>query len=167
MRRGHRRLPFLTIGVWCSWLHSANCKLSIIALVSAFFVCVWILHVSEDIWRFFLMFAVNSLRVGRRWQSANIIAKMHPKCINNQAHIHQFSSQIHAKSTKGMPRNVPKGYLDTNLFQQWRKGAAYLMFFCILGATWPILVAIWCPARRQGGPKIEHLGVKACPKPQK
>ena len=166
MRRGYRRPPFLTIGVWCSWLHSANCKLSIKVLVSAFFICVCSLHISADICMF-LMFAVNSLRVGRCWQSANLIAKMCPKCINNYATIHQKSCKIHPKSTKMVPRSAPKAILGASRLKVAKKGAAASYKFEIIGAAWAILGAILDPAGRQGGPKIEHLGVKACPKPQK
>ena len=46
----------------------------------------------------FLMFAANSLRVGRRWQSANIIAKnaseMHQQLCNNPSKTMQNQSQI-------------------------------------------------------------------------
>ena len=111
MRRGYRRPPFLTIGAWCSWLHSVNCKSSMKDLVSAFFVCVWILHVSADICMF-LMFAANSLRVGRRWESANIIAKnaseMHQqlgtylsKSIPNPSKVDQNGAQERSKSDIG------------------------------------------------------------------
>ena len=136
MRRGYRRPPFWTIGVWCSWLHSAHCKLSIKALVSAFFVCVWILHVSADICMF-LMFAANSLRVGRRWQSANIIAKnaseMHQqlcnnpsKAMQNQFKIDQNCAKERSESDLGS-KSVPGFQKSGHGFEKWTKWFAY---FC-------------------------------------
>ena len=157
MRRGYRRPPFLTIGVWCSWLHSANCKLSIKVLVSAFFVCVWILHVSADICMF-LMFAANSLRVGRRWQSANIIAK-------NASEMHQQLSTYRSKfipNPLNIRRNGAQERSESDLGSKAAKRCHRLMlfwwFFCI---TWAILGAILVPAERQGAPKIELFGIKS------
>ena len=91
--------PYLELGGWCSWLHSANCKLSIRVLVSAFFICVWLLHISADICMF-LMFAVNSLRVRRCWQSASLIAKY----LRNALKIMPKSIQIHPKSVPNQPK---------------------------------------------------------------
>ena len=156
MRRGYRRPPFLTIGVWCSWLNSANCKLSIKVLVSAFFICVWLLHISADICMF-LMFAVNSLRVRRCWQSANLIAKMCPKCINNYATIHQKPCKIHPKSMKMVSRSAPKATLGASRLEVATKGAksSYILcFFCGFFAT---LGRFWAPFGTQ-------LGAKGVPK---
>ena len=130
------------------------------------FFCVCCLHISADICMF-LMFAVNSLRVRRCWQSANLIAKMCPKCINNYATIHQKSCKIHPKSTKMVPRSAPKATLGASRLEVAKKGAAASYKFEIIGATWAFLGTFLAPAGRQGGPKIEHLGIKACPKPQK
>ena len=152
MRRGYRRPPLLTIGVWCSWLHSANCKLSncklsIKVLVSAFFICVCSLHISADICMF-LMFAVNSLRVRRCWQSANLIAKMCPKCINNYATIHRKPCKIHPKSTKIVSRSAPKATLGASRFQEqyfWAPPEFWNWHFV---ATWMILGVILVTAGR-------------------
>ena len=116
-------------------------------LVSAFFICVCSLHISADICMF-LMFAVNSLRVRRCWQSANLIAKMCPKCINNYATIHQKSCKIHPKSTKMVPRNAPKATLGANWFEDPQKVFHADTFLQTFGATWVILGAIWDPAGR-------------------
>ena len=147
-------------------MHSANCKFSIKVLVSAFFICVCSLYISADICMF-LMFAVNSLRVRRCWQSANLIAKLCPKCIKNYAAIHQKSCKINPKSTKMGPRSAPKATLGASRLEVAKKGAAASYKLEIIGATWAIFGAILVPAGRQGGPKIEHLGVKVCPKSQK
>ena len=151
-------------------MHSANCKLSIRVLVSAFFICVCSLHISANICMS-LMFAVNSLRVRRCWQSANLIAKKCPKCINNYATIHQKPCKIHPKSTKMVPRSAPKATLGASRLEAVKKGAKSYYILCFFGGFFAtlgaILGAILAPVGRQGGPKIEHLGVNACPKPQK
>jgi hypothetical protein len=91
--------------------------------VYAFFVSVFFfLHISADICMF-LMLAVNSLRVRRCWQSANLITKMCPKCINKSATIHKFSCKIHPKSTKMVPRSAPKASLGASWFEVAKKGA--------------------------------------------
>ena len=41
--------PILELGVCCSCLRSANCKISIRCLMSAFFGCVRLVHISADI----------------------------------------------------------------------------------------------------------------------
>ena len=56
----------------------------------------------------FLVFAVSRLRVRRRWQSANLIAKICPKYIKN-------SFKIHANSN---PKCIPNG-------AGWRRGAPW------------------------------------------
>ena len=91
------------------------CKLQIIdqSFGVCVFICVCSLHISADICMF-LMFAVNSLRVRRCWQSVDLIAKMCPKCINKYAIIHQKSCKIHPKSTKMGPRSAPKATLGAS-----------------------------------------------------
>ena len=155
MRRGYRRPPFLTIGVWCSWLHSANCKLSSKVLVSVFFICVCSLHISADICMF-LMFAVNSLRVRRCWQSANLIAKMCPKCINKYATIHQNSCKIHPKSTKMVSRSASKATLGASRLEVAKKGATSLYLF--------INLRLLAPLERFWSPFWPQLGAKGVPK---
>ena len=147
-------------------MHSANCKLSIRVLVSAFFICVCSLHISADICMF-LMFAVNSLRVRRCWQSANLIAKLCPKCIKKYVTIHQKSCNINPKSTKMGPRSAPKATLGASRLEVAKKGAAASYKFEIIGATWAILVAILAPAGRQGGSKIEQFGAQMRQKSEK
>ena len=66
-----------------------------------------------------------------------------------------------------VPRSATKAILGASRLKVAKKGAAASYKFEIIGAAWAILGAILDPAGRQGGPKIEHLGVKACPKPQK
>ena len=147
-------------------MHFAHCKLSIKVLMSAFVVSVSRSHIYADIC-IFLMFAVNSLRGRRYWQSANLIANMCILDIDNYVQIHQNSCKIHPKSTKMVPRNAPKATLGANWFEDPQKVFHADTFLQTFGATWAILGAILRPAGHQGGPKIEHLGVKACPKPQK
>ena len=165
MRRGYRRPRF-----WRSGFVAAHCILQIANYRSEFwclfFICVWLLHVPADIYMF-LMLAVDSLRVRRCWQSANLIANMCILDIDNYVQIHQNSCKKYPKSNKMVPRNAPKTTLGANWFEDPQKVFHADTFLQTFGATWAILGAILAPAGRQGGPKIEHLGVKACPKPQK
>ena len=66
-----------------------------------------------------------------------------------------------------VPRSAPKATLGASRLEVAKKGAKAFHKFGIIGATWAILGAILGPAGRQGAPKIELLGVKVCPKPQK
>ena len=122
--------------------------------------CVWILHVSADICMF-LMFAANSLRVGRRWESANINASLCPKYTNNYAKINQNSCNIHPKSSKIIPKDAPKATLGASLFLVTKKAPPSLRNGCHLSATWATLGVILLPAGRQGVPKIESFGIKS------
>ena len=137
-------------------MHSANCKLSIRVLVSAFFICVCSLHISADICMF-LMFAVNSLRVRRCWQSANLIAKMCPKCTNNYATIHQKACKIHPKSTKMVPRSAPKATLGASRLEVAKKGAKSSYILCFFDGFFATLGRFWAPFGTQ-------LGAKGIPK---
>ena len=76
-----------------------KCKLSIKVLMSAFVVSVSRSHIYADIC-IFLMFAVNSLRVRRCWQSASLIAKY----LRNALKIMPKSIQIHPKSVPNQPK---------------------------------------------------------------
>ena len=87
--------------------------------------------------------------------------------LKNHAKIDDFGATGVPKSTKMVPRSAPKATLEASRLGVAKKGAKAFHKFEIIGATWTILGAILAPAGRQGGPKIEHLGVKACPKPQK
>ena len=109
----------------------------------------------------FLMFAVNSLRVRRYWQSANLIANMCILDIDNYVQIHQNSCKKHPKSNKKVPRKAPKTTLGANWFEDPQKVFHPDTFLQTFGATWAILGAILRPAGRQGGPKIEHFGIKS------
>ena len=129
--------------------------------MSAFVVSVSRSHIYADIC-IFLMFAVNSLRVRRYWQSANLIANMCILDIDNYVQIHQNSCKKHPKSNKKVPRKAPKTTLGANWFEDPQKVFHPDTFLQTFGATWAILGAILRPAGHQGGPKIEHLGVKAC-----
>ena len=156
MRRGYRRPPFLTIGVCYCWLHFVNLKVSIIVLVSAFFVCGWHLHISADICMF-LMFAVNSLRVRRCWQSASLIAKY----VRNALKLMPKSIQIHPKSVPKQPKWCQGAFRKRSREQVGSKLSARLSFFMIFGATWAIWDVIWRPAGRQGALKIKLFGIKS------
>ena len=141
-------------------MHFAHCKLSIKVLMSAFVVSVSRSHIYADIC-IFLMFAVNSLRGRRYWQSANLIANMCILDIDNYVQIHQNSCKIHPKSTKMVPRNAPKATLGANWFEDPQKVFHADTFLQTFGATWAILGAIWGPAGRQGAPKIDLFGTKS------
>ena len=146
MRRGYRRPPFLTIGVWCVWLHSANCSLSIRVLVSAFVVSVSRSHIYADIC-IFLMFAVNSLRVRRYWQSANLLANMCILDIENYVQTHQNSYKKHPKSSKMVPMNAPKTTLGANWFEDPQKVFQADTFFADFWRHWAnsesVLMRLW------------------------
>ena len=156
MRRGYRRPPFLTIGVWCSCWHSANCKLSIKVLVSALFIRICSSHISADICMF-LMFAVNSLRVRRCWQSASLIAKY----VRNALKLMPKSIQIHPKSVPNQQKWCQRAFRKRSREQVGSKLSAWLSFFMIFGATWAIWDVIWRPAGRQGALKIKLFGIKS------
>ena len=66
-----------------------------------------------------------------------------------------------------VPRSAPKATLGASRLEVAKKGVKAFHKIEIIGATWAILGAILAPAGRQGGPNIEHLGVKVCPKSQK
>ena len=59
-----------------------------------------------------------------------------------------------------VPRNAPKVILEASRFPVPKKVGAPVIRFEPFGDTWAILGAIWAPAGRQGGPKIEHFGIK-------
>ena len=141
-------------------MHSANCSLSIRVLVSAFVVSNSRSHIYAYIC-IFLMFAVNSLRVRRYWQSAKLTANMCPKFINKYAIIHQNTCKIHPKSTKMVPRSAQKAALAARLFQVSKKAATRLRNGCHCGATWAMLGVILGPAGRQGAPQIKLFGIKS------
>ena len=141
-------------------MHSANCSLSLRILVSAFVVSVSGSHVYADIC-IFLMFAVNSLRVRRYWQSANLMANMCILDIENYVQTHQNSCKKHPKSSKMVPRNAPKTTLGANWFEDPQKVFHPDTFLQTFGATWAILRAILCPSWAPRGPKIKHFGIKS------
>ena len=111
--------------------------------------------------RFFLMFAVNSLRVRRYWQSANLMANMCILDIENYVQTHQNSCKKHPKSSKMVPRNAPKTTLGANWFEDPQKVFHPDTFLQTFGATWAILRAILCPSWAPRGPKIKHFGIKS------
>ena len=146
----------------------AFCKLQFID--QSFGVCVccfcFTLAYYADIC-IFLMLAVNTLRVRRYWQSANLIANMCILDIDNYVQIHQNSCKKHPKSNKMVPRNAPKTTLGANWFEDPQKVFQADTFLQTFGATWAILGAILRPAGRQGGPKIEHFGIRKHQKSEK
>ena len=113
--------------------------------MSAFVVSISRSHIYGDIC-IFLMFAVNSLRGRRYWQSANLIANMCILDIDNYVQIHQNSCKIHPKSTKMVPRNAPKATLGANWFEDPQKVFQADTFLQTFGATWVILGDILDPA---------------------
>ena len=141
-------------------MHSANCSLSIRLLVSAFVVFVLRSHIYADIC-IFLMFAVNSLRVRRYWQSANLMANMCILDIENYVQTHQNSCKKHPKSSKMVSRNAPKTTLGANWFEDPQKVFHPDTFLQTFGATWAILRAILCPGWAPRGPKIKLFGIKS------
>ena len=68
--------------------------------------------------------------------------------------------KIHQKFNEMVSRSVPKAILEVIRFQKMSRGDPVSIFLAIIGATWAILVAIWCPAGRQGGPKIDRFGTR-------
>ena len=102
------------------------------------FVCVCLSRDSAVIGMFFT-FSVISFRARRLWHPANAAAEKQPKSFKNDAQIHEHSSQIHLKSTKMMPRSVPKAISE--LAQQKgghikRKISSFLLIMLIFGHFW-------------------------------
>ena len=116
----------------------------------------WTLAYLADICMF-LTFAVNSLRVRRRWQSANLIAKMFQKCIKHAAKIHTNSFRIHPKSTKMMPRSAPKATLGASRFHELPPNKFLEPFWSHSSD----LGRHFVPAGRQGAPQIDCFGIKS------
>ena len=69
-------------------------------------------------------------------------------------------------SVRNLPKSVKNdakwwpGALQKRPWKQVGKSEHHLMLFLrLFGATWAILGVIWCPAERQGAPKIDHFGI--------
>ena len=109
--------------------------------MSAFVVSVSRSHIYADIC-IFLMFAVNSLRVRRYWQSANLLANMCILDIENYVQTHQNSCKKHPKSSKMVSGNAPKTTLGANWFEDPQKVFQADTFFADLRASKPELICI-------------------------
>ena len=148
MRRGYRRPPFLTIGICCCWLHFVNRKVSIIVLVSAFFVCGWLLHVSADICMF-LMFAVKSLR-----EATLRICKSY---CNNVSEMRQQSCKFPLKLIWNRPKWCPGALKKAS----WKYVHSRILPG---GARTGAYNASWTPLGRFLAPFGTQLGAKGVPK---
>ena len=124
--------------------------------VCVFFFCGRHLHISADICMF-LMFAVNSLRVRRCWQSASLIAKY----LRNALKIMPKSIQIHPKSVPNQPKWCQGAFRKRSREQVGSTCFTRRSFWCLFGATWAIRLGILRPAGRQGVPKIKLFGIKS------
>ena len=124
--------------------------------VCVFFICGWHLHISADICMF-LMFAVNSLRVRRCWQSASLIAKY----LRNALKIMPKSIQIHPKSVPNQPKWCQGAFRKRSREQVGSTCFPPRSFWCLFGATWAMWLGILCPAGRQGALKIKLFGIKS------
>ena len=87
--------------------------------------------------------------------------KIVPEIHQTNANNHQILLNIHPISATMAPRSAPKSNLEASWFWDRQKvptpGARHTLF----GTTWVILVAIWCPAGRQGASKIYLLSTKS------
>ena len=120
----------------------------------------WTLAYLADICMF-LTFAVNSLRVRRRWQSANLIAKMFQKCIKHAAKIHTNSFRIHPKSTKMMPRSAPKATLGASRFHELPPKKFLVPFWSNLGELARHFVPSWAPRGSQNQAFWHQVALKS------
>ena len=97
----------------------------------------------------------------------NLHLKPHQNASKNHAKIHDFVAKGNPKSTKMMPRSIPKALLEASRLWDPPKvptpGARHTLF----GTTWAIWGSILDPAGRQGGPKIEHFGTRKHQKSEK
>ena len=89
------------------------------------------------------------------------IIQNHRKWCQNRSQIDENGAQERPKSTKMMPRSVPKAALEASRFQQRYFGPALEFLVGYFGATWVILDAFWDRRGRQGGPKIDNLKADA------
>ena len=142
----------LAFGAAAGVLEIANCKM----IDQSFGVCVSLLHTSADIC-VFLMFAVNSLRVRRCWQSASLIAKY----VRNASKTMPKSIQIHPKSVPNQPKWRQGAFRKRSREQVGSTCFPPLSFWCLFGATWTMRLGILCPAGRQGALKIKLFGIKS------
>ena len=60
-----------------------------------------------------------------------------------------------------VPSRALKATLGASSYELIRPRIARLSFWNILGITWAILGAIWCPAGRQEAPKIDLFATKS------
>ena len=70
------------------------------------------------------------------------------------------SIKIHPNSIPNRPKWCPGALQKVSVKVGREKGAPSLRKGEHFGATWAILGAIWCPAGRQGGPKIKSFGIR-------
>ena len=112
--------------------------------------------ISADICMF-LMFAVNSLRVRRCWQSASLIAKY----VRNALNLMPKSIQIHPKSIPNQPKWCQGAFRKRSREQVGSTCFPPISFWCLFGATWAMWLGILCPAGRQGALKIKLFGIKS------
>ena len=113
------------------------------------------------------LLVLDGFRFFDTWHAASVACKLVAKIVENWTKLMPKSFKIHRNSIPSQPKWCP-GALRKRPWEQVGFSAPITFHkFQIIGATWVIWGAILGPAGRQGGPKIEHLGVKACPKPQK
>ena len=144
--------PYLELGDWCSWLHSANCKLSIRVLVSAFsfaFVLCIFLQISVCSW------CLLSIRfVSGDVGNLQILLQ---KCVRNASTIMQQSIKSHAKSIQNR-RKWCQGALRKRPWEQvgsrLLKKALHLF----------INLRLLAPLGRFWAPFWPQLGAKGVPK---
>ena len=119
----------------------------------------------------FLMFAANSLRVGRRWQSANIIAKnaseMHQQLCNNPSKAMQNQSKIDQNGAKERSesdlgsKSVPGFQKSGHGFEKWMQFLRHLGDFGRhFGPSWAPRGSQNRAFGRQGVPKAAKIASK-------
>ena len=136
-------------------MHSANCKLSIKVLVSAFFIRVCSLHISADICMF-LTFSFNAFRARRDCILQTLLqntdkkpSTLMPKSIQNSSQKHQKPIQNHSKSTKMVPGSVPKTTSRASRFHVFPPNKFLEPFWRHLGDVGRHLVPSWAPRGSQ------------------
>ena len=160
MRRGYRRPPFLTIGVCCSWLHSANCKLSIVVLVSAFFY-LWLTLAHFCRYLYVLDVCCQFASCQAMLAICKSYCKISPKCIKNNAQIDTNSSKIRPKSTKMVPRRVPKAILRASRFHVLPPKKFLVPFWSNLGDVARHFVPSWAPRGSQNQAFWHQVALKS------
>ena len=86
------------------------------------------------------------------------------KCFRNALNMMPKSIQTHSESLKNQPKWSQGAFQKRSREQVGSTRFARLSFWSLFGATWAMWLGIFCPAGRQGAPKIKLFGTKSSPK---